>query len=165
MFEPGTFNPYSLVKYSMSLIFEKAPSNARPSVRLAERYLAGWESMYKTKESRYPAMSRPVNSVEREAVTDAVSYLGELLHSLADYKSDHEVFERQMQSEIARLAAPVGFADGDLYEHAANAIVISSTSTLFTLRDEGAIEGTGIVASAIMFSFARYEEWLHQAQE
>jgi hypothetical protein len=161
-FEPGTFNPYSLVKISLGLVFESTTSEAQPIVDLAHRYLSDWEAMYRHRTSPYSSISRPVTSTEGELVADSVGYLCEHILTLDDYQSGHAGFERQLQSEVARVAAPVRFADSGIHEFAANSMAMACTASLFTLRDHEAHEAMGIVATAILFSFARYAEWLDQ---
>jgi hypothetical protein len=165
VFEPGTFNPYTLVGHSVSLLFDPPQPDAVESLGLAKSYLRAWELMFSRGHSSYRAIARLANSAEQSAIRESVQYLGEHLVSLEDYKSSHEGFTRQLQSELARITAPVGFADGGDREFSANGIAISCTYTLFVLRDGGYIDAVAVVAAATLLCLVRYADWLIEIGE
>jgi hypothetical protein len=158
-----SINPFALLLHSMnSVLFVKPPPEIKSIVALADQYLSEWRDMFQKHHSPYPAISRPVNSVEREKTADSVSYLCDLILKLGTYSASADTFRGQLRSEIGRICDPVGFADGGPTEHAANVITESATLTLFSLRDSENLEILGIVTTATLFCFLRYDEWLLQ---
>jgi hypothetical protein len=161
-YEPGTFNPYSLVKVSLEAVFKSPTPEARPILNLAHRYLSDWEAMFRHHTSPYSSISEPVTSTERELVSESVGYLCRHIFALKDFPSEHAGFERQLQSEVARVADPMRFADQGPHQFAANALSMASTQCLFVIRDAEAHDAVAIVATAVLFSFVRYADWLEE---